>query len=657
MNENYFITAISAINPGAFKKREYKFGEEGKTYSGWFSSEAPVRYMIDMLAEKGKLFDKFITISSRKCLGLEDGGEYNFRTLGEEKVPEDVLKCFPVQSEKASACIPGSPEKASAYDYYYAVIKDSVRNVCEKYPDIEAIIKNNYGGEIDSYLKTAFLSKEEQIPVEDDPTEEEIKGFIERQLGNPGDINIFLDVTGGSRVASVVTMLITRWYEQKCGAKIEQVIYASIMGTPRLVNLTGMYDLFSLANPNKKLRDIFSSVYSSTALENEEEIQSIVKNTWGMQRRTEEEIQKEEDLLSRAIDDLRSRPATMEILERLQELEGAKTRLKQSLFRKAREQLRNTTVEEEINYGEYIKNFYETFTETLVEKRILKLSDEYGAGENINKQKEKLRDLLNIEEQYYKRKKADGSVGRGGVLWWCRNVFSAAMKKNPSCSPLKLFKELLYVDSDKYDNWIEPKWKLNGANSSFNKEFIERITRIIKSDNKLFSMPPRDKYAGIKKYERLRNLYFNYGFPFACVDNNNNLHNDIQEAYIQIVQSWVEEMNKKWEDLWKSGRERQEYENMVERLYKEDISSFEMLIPQRDLSTVFVVDASRLSDPEKASNFIKDYMKIREEARRYRNAIAHVDNLKFSDYLNLDCQKAMTERINCWIDENIPDLE
>ena len=686
MSNNIFMAAVSNINEYNFKKLTYEYIDEdgktveGKKYTGYFSGEPGIKCAIDELLEQGLLFDKYVLFCSPKTMspvnindltidesgkvikgGLEEEDKELYKNFIKNLYGVDYSEVLDDSKIEDSNSEDKVFEKVSAYDYVEMIIRQKINEAIrgEQGEKVSSWLRdkgyvNSEGipteADIERYIQTACrIAGDKPIIMDDNPDIEVIKRNIEsQQSGYEEEMNIYIDITGGTRITSIVAMLMSRWYEQKKMAKVSKVLYSSIMNDSRLavIDWTKNYELFKIADSNSDLMKmvLFSEENENITkvLEGEglslEYIYRYVNDSSKNLNRYDQKNQKQYLIKVREV-----LAEHEEIRESLQgvHLSGIisqaidkyeKNQLTKSLIDYT-EQLSDTS--KEVEYDNFIVDFYENIIGALCSKGVLSTPDE-----NIS-------EVLNSMTWYYdkplKNKKTGKTYRLSGVVWLVSKMCKY-LKDNPDKKPKTYWFNMQKLDNsfymNNYSKGREPYFTLKGANLRENNYFMDKLR---KNEINMFNTLEIKEFNDIWRYEQLRNIYFNQGFPFAFITPKGSCLEDVREYYIKKVDALVDKLEKLYEE------DKKQYVDELEKLEDEEKGYILDEIPGYSLPDCIKLNSKKFSNKETGDIFIKKLKEIREEARPYRVATSHSGELKYAEYRKEENLKKMTNKIIRWI--------
>lgn len=238
---NILLTTLSAFNNSRLTRFAYEAESLGKngpkmTLDGYFSGEAPVRYLIQRLySERYVPFDKVIVLSTDKCAQsvpvINAVLEKETRSEDEQQFAEHLSARLGLTAGKAAAPV-------STEDYIRRVIVQETRAVLPR-----AETADPFGP--DSFL---FINTDRE-------KQDDLLQSIYQQAENDVEANIYVDLTGGSRVQGLMAVMVIAWLEAK-NYHVSCVVYANINNIPATIDdITSVYQCINAVVANAKKHD------------------------------------------------------------------------------------------------------------------------------------------------------------------------------------------------------------------------------------------------------------------------------------------------------------------------------------------------------------------------------------------------------------------
>lgn len=603
---NCFIETLSYIHKNLdlerFKTLSFVVPERETPFEGRQTNEAPSKYLMWSLAKEGKLFDKIRILVTDECIGDD------FRI--------------------------GALENRTTYEYYVDEMKKYIRKLSEEFSAIQELIDNRYNGSVDDYVASVF----KYVVVPSNPSREQSKAIVESVISgdevDDEDIKLSLDFTGGSRVASLISLLIVRILEIT-NAKLDKVVYANILNKPfEIVNLIESYNLLQSVENIAKAQSIGSN-------------KGIVEELHKMQLATEGDVQAAGKLDMKAeiasgnfekmsVDKQKAEKKELDAysensvgLAKKQLKTGAEQVAKINKTSPFEKLTKNNGVDK--NDRTIIVDFYETLIGILCDLNIIIYTK--SDLKDKEKQKDAIQKAIQANDSYYIRYNKRGIPSEGVILRvreWLR-----WLDKNRQFFPVKNFEHKIKIVNRDYD-YAGNKYFVKGVNSTLSDVFlayIEKNNIVINSQSALDSF---------KKYERLQRIYFNCGFPFMCVSvKNSDIYPEIMDYYLDKTSELMASL----EELKKTDEEC--YLRELKKLIADE-AYLTQNIPYMIEMSLWYVNPKKFQSDTACEDFIKSLCKRIEEVRPYRNAVSH--NLR-NAYSDREAMRNIANKIKNWTQE------
>ena len=595
---NYFIETISLIpknlTPETFKETEY-LTPQGRIFKGKHTNEGPSKYLMWSLAKEGKLFDKVIMLVTKECVELPVQAVYGKTTC----------------------------------EYYVDSMKEYVKQLSDEFDLIKKQLDSNYGGSVDEYIRRAF----KPVFIPSDPSEKEsgeiAKAIIPNDEIIEDKIDMHLDFTGGSRVASLISLLLVRMLEA-AGSKVKRIVYGNILDKPtRIVDLTESYDYLlepieniARAHLNDSSTDIIAE-FKKFGLATDDDIRDAsqidLKNeevSRNLKKQSEDKIKSDEEEL----DKLSSSSAGVAGVVKRKSTEKTKASNKKSPFTKL------------LGFSDekLIVDFYEEVFGILYDLNVIICA---VSGLTADKQKEAIKNAIKANDNYYIKYNKSGKEC-AGVLQKAKK-WLALLRDNPHYEPLKTFKNKTKATAREYD-YISSLPYVKGLSGTHTDIFADYL---IQSSTEVNCESPIDAF---KEYTRLQRIYFNCGFPFMCMGTNNSeMYPEIKDYYFEKVEDLMVSLSEL------RSENRVLYTDRLNELI-ENSAALEKEIPYMVEMSVWDVNETKFDSDDDKKEFITILCKRIEKVRPYRNAISHNAANEYSD---LSAQKLMAAQIREWLYE------
>ena len=507
-----------------------------------------------------------------------------------------------------------------------ALKQESTGAIIQHWMKERGFLKEDGTPDLEKYIcTTCRFTNGGPLTISDNPSPEELKRCLESQITFGQKADLYVDITGGTRVASIVSLIISRWYEQKNNASIGKVLYSSIMNREGIIiDWTENYKLFGLANPSTRITEFFEGEELLSPNEYRE-INALINDAKESGTNNAERIMRLQDF-----EELLSQKNTMESLELRVRIQKAIRQLQASAFEKLRESSKGLS---EGDRGRFIKDFYESIEGILINAEVLDLDrSKKGilAGSKVNDA------VMTVRTYYYGNEKNKQNSVLGRIQ---RQILR--LQNDNRIEPKQAWTEFQQVDNAKLYQFINKKeYTLKGANGFLNKAFIDDL-----KENKIKcspSLPPVDQWS-ISDYENWRNVYYNAGFPFACIDGKNSVYDDVRRYYLRKCA----ELFKELQDL----REKDPNKYQEQLNYYDDDENLAFRIPQMVFFEALIVNEKKLGGKDSSEAFFEEYMSLHSNARMFRNAEAHPDESRLTEYRKFESVNDMVERIKEWLDK------
>lgn len=594
---DYFIETISLIRTDItsdeFEKSVTEYlTPEGISFKGKLTNEGSSKYLMWCLAKEGKLFDRVIMLVTKECVEV------------------------PVQAVDGK----------TTYEYYVASMKEYVKQLSCEFNSIKELLDRNYRGSIDEYVDRTF----KRVLISPDPSKKEFgeiaKAIIPDDEKIKEKIDIHIDFTGGSRVASLISLFITRILEA-AGSKVKRIVYGSkIDELTRIIDLTKSYDsllesIEEIANAHMRNSgaDILA-VFKKLGLATDGDITEAAQID-----QINEEISR--DLKKKNPDEIKDKKDKLDSLSL--NSSGAAGAVKLQYTQKAEENI-NTSPFIKLkgfNDKKLILNFYEEVFGIFYDLNVFLCN---SPGLSAEKQKDLIKNSVRANDNYYK-----GVLQK--VKKWLDQLskphYSKTQSKQYYYKPQETFEYKTKITAKEYASVASQKYvtALSEKHSDIFKAYFTQSNTVAES-------------VSPKEHARLQRIYFNCGFPFMCMGvglNSSEPYPEITDYYLKKVERLFSSL----EELRSNNIKR-----YVERLNKllKSPAALEAEIPYMIKTSVWEANGDKFNSDDDKKEFIKTLCDRIEKVRPYRNAISHkLDN----EYSKLSAQKAMTAEIRKWLDE------
>ncbi len=596
MKENYYFAAMSIINGSRLNVGDdlpqiEVISESGEKYSGFQTNEVPTYFYMEKLAKKGHLFDHMEFFVTRECME----------------------KRFKIEKQEKTTC-----------EYLRDRFVQEINRLREKYGSIDEIICKKYEGETENYLDRVLNYR----LIENTSDNGDLYNKLSEALNiNLADACVYMDMTGGSRLSQIVSLLLMRIMEN-LGAKVEMIIYVDITQGAKIIDATDNYRICRLI----ELKD------NEVNFAKEAEKIGIAKNI------DLEEIQLVASLKADVSNSIKS--VGEQNIKKLDVIDN-KTSGNSLIERKKEHSVRQ--IKETVN----IKNPFTRLNKLDDEKLIVSFYEEgvyafYEVGlirdrengrsfrKNLNnsqlqKQQREVKELIQQMLFYYnmdnRGNKVKGQPYFHSVIGECQRIIHL-LSEHTEISPLPLWESRCDVGDDFYKNYRNRYGMFYGTelNEKLLEEYQHCHGQINTCDNSF-----------LKMWGHYQIVYANYGFPFQFVCKN-VFYAEIRKYYIDKVSELMKEID--------GQKKRLENEDYIEKL-KEMANTLTERIPLRVDCNKLRIDESILNEQGLEKNgFMKILAERMERVRPYRNDIAH----KLQIY-STEQKKELSSEIRQWVKE------
>lgn len=533
------------------------------------------------------LYEKDENIKYRGFLSNEAPLQYCIDTLAKEGKLFDKY-IFLVTSE----CI-GDPKniykgkKVNTADYIKEKLIEYIQ-IALRRDELLGFRLNEMGyNDIKSYVENCI--KFEQIDLgEEIRLHEKSKWEFKDDIRN---LDIYFDFTGGTRHVQVVSFLLLLAYKER-GAVIKDIIYADYSSNPKIIR-----------NINDTLDSYFELVTTVGVDKTNVAVEKIDSSYVGNREETEKfdnEIEDHKDSLKKTDT---SKFEGKDFNDPL--INAEKERQIQKVNKNNSKNPFQKCVREDIN--ETIKSFNENIINCLVDTKVIvseKINDRY------------LKNGVMICIDYY-----FGSKYVHGVIDVVQEVLDF-LQENVYKNAVEYWKERCDISNTLYDEYYaehKTKTNLRVVNERAYKDYCD-----VNSNNNLVF--------------RNQIVFFNYGFPFACMDKGSYCHTDIRKHYIVKIEKLIEDI----EEIRRTSSV-EDY-----RKYLNEIRvNVKKRIPIHTNKKSFMINKSLFHDSEdEAQCFLRELVRRLDIVQPYRNDIAHNINKKTTEE-----KKSLVSEIKEWLNE------
>ncbi len=601
---NCFIETLSltrSLLPGNLECRvadESMLPLSGSTpdFQGNQTNISPTKYYFWYLTQKREILDRVVVVTDDICL--------------EEK--EEALG------------------GRTTYDYYLDEIKAYLKELSDSNAFFSETIGRRWGS-VTEYVDAIFMP----VRISKQTEAKKWSEVVWQITGNvvEGDsIDLYFDFTGGSRVASLISLLLLKVIEVG-SAKVQRVIYVEKSGLEKII--TDCTESYGILTSIERIAMARASQDNPT--------------TQLVQELKELGLAKESDLAGMAIiDKLRkkdqlslSRDEAKAIQKSGEEFRhdfNASNSLIREVGSVAVENLRRSSgrsafrklSEDRKQAAKLILDFHEAIMMVLIDNEILRYVGQSSL--DTRRQKELILNALKANDNYYScyytvkgRQVERGVISE--VHRWLRSV-----RDNPRFTAEKTMAHYLNVSLVEYDRAI---WKMRLI-----KGFTGPLTQAF--DKYLEGVPLSVRDSRGTDRVSWQRVYYNYGFPFACMapGGSTDVFSEIQEYYLNSALSLMESLDKLRE--LHSGK----YTDELDQLLR-DRSELERRLPYMTRFSFLEVSKEKFASGED-EQFLQTLCARLEEVRPYRNAIAHKIKNRYSEP---ESQEEEAKRIRAWLEE------
>ena len=586
-------------------------------FPGRQTNEAPTKYIIWKLAQEGKVLDKIFVFNTKETIGME--------------LPHIQKTTYQYYCESIIAYI---DELSGKNDFLCGFLRS-------RYSDYD---RSRYNSAAQAYFYDIVVS---QI-VREEMQSSEWKGLMD-SIFEYENIDIYFDYTGGSRVASLMSMFTVRIAEIK-EARIKQVIYSDINNRhPRIVDLTQTYCImgdiveFERAQGTEKQVNREHQIGKKLGWIRQEESndtelydKSSSEAANSLKKKSDSEIKALENKVKQDAAGASglSRRSKEAIVKQIK-VNNAK-----SVFLTLLNKLSIPNVEsvEAINWDKisdksievFIASFYEEIIDAFCEAGVM---DYHGEKLNLAKdRKESIKKAITSNSDYYLKTLKSGS--RVGLIPVVQRWLRYLKGKGRNRDPIEVFRENCDVFSETNKGRSDRMRYVVGVSKELHNEFIEYLSES--------GHDPENTDVSFSELFSMQLVFFNYGFPFALICNGKRLKK-VESYYLDLVEAFMRELSRM------KNADRQAYFSKISRLC--DDNNTDDLIKElpclTEMEELWSINEDKLSGKEKEA-FVQDLSRRLEKVRPYRNANAHKNNDALRDREN---QIMLAKEIISWLIE------
>ena len=206
---------------------------------GNFTNEAPTKYLLNRKMEESySFFDKIIILGTRECQ------EDKIGDLFEKAIKDAGGRTAGLEKNKENA---GKFLNMTTLEYYEWMILDHIRHLekgdeSEEGRNPEDVLKED-AGDLFIFLNVDKLDSGK------------ISEEIQKQSAEDAMSYIYMDYTGGTRVTSLIAMMLCRWLEVR-NYRLECAVYCDINNRANTVrDITDVYGMFDTIIAHDKIYD------------------------------------------------------------------------------------------------------------------------------------------------------------------------------------------------------------------------------------------------------------------------------------------------------------------------------------------------------------------------------------------------------------------
>lgn len=606
---NCYIETLSLMKK-VFPPRQFRLDDQAmvpsgageRRFSGQQTNEPQTKYYIWKLAQQKQVLDRIIVIVTKECV-------------------EDLVE---------------STEGQTSFQFYQLAIVQFLNELCEENTFFKYWLQKHHGGNAEAYLQA--IMKPVMIPerMETAYWRSIISMISERPEKEP--LHLYFDFTGGSRVASLISLLLLRTIEGSQGAEVRQVIYSDVQdpNDPKLVECTGNYAIVSsleqIAVASAGGEDSSSKITDALILlgiadDTEKAVSQRIDDARGLAeaalRKSDQAHAKE---MVSAVD--LGAKSTTSIAGGYQRkvLESARAASNTSAFQKLCKR----------NDATLIKDFHEEIMGILMDEKVIRFTGKTGKKDP----KDKLKELLKINQEYYEKTlfwfEFDRRTGRSERVSYpagvCPQVhrWLETLSFNPQMKPLDVLQAFCDVRREEYVCAVNRLTYVNGINARNAERYLQYL-------EEHHIEPNEYDFFDVDDWQR---VYFNLGFPFACVFNS-TVYPEISNYYLQKAKRLMKMLEAQ------QLQDPNVYSDTLKRLLSEP-DKLEMEIPLMVKMSQWSVEQTIFASPAEANSFVTTLCSRIEQVRPYRNAVAH--NLE-NEYRRPERQRDIADRIRGWLEE------
>lgn len=579
------IVTLSKINetlsPEAFREHTYH-ASDGMCFTGRQTNEGPTRYFIYQLAERGELFDRIILLVTDECMSTK---------------------------------IPAVGGRVT-YDYYVSNMKETLRQTMEQFPELDHVLETRHGGDMNGYLNGLFLP----VSTSDEWAKEIVQLVCSDDDSKPDERNqIYIDFTGGSRVASLTSLFLARILEA-VHAEVQQIVYADLLTKPEAItDCTEQYAfLSSIENlaiakesPKAILEELQRIGFAGADID-----MDAAEKLDKLEKASREKYTKSSEESRDALDS--------EFGSFIHDSEGiAKAVLRQSYHRVQRNWHMSGYQKLYLRPDQkLITDFHSSLMNIFLDEDIIRCT-------NPREQKPKpvIEESMKANESYY-----FGTEKLHGVLPELR-CWMEELQAHPEYHPKNMLLRRQKPNDPCYFDFT----------ASYPKRVNEVAVKLFLTYMAEHMIKPGgvSLQSQLRNYSRMQTVFFNYGFPFMCmgVGSNDRFYKDLYTDYSQKVHTLMERL----EQLFLN--DKAAYRAELSRLLA-DPAALQDAVPFLAVSSCWEVNPSRFSSEAEVLAFTHTFCEQMKFIRPYRNAISHDHDNEYAEYEN---QEKAAAQLRVWL--------
>ena len=570
-------------------------GAEARSFPGQQTNEPQTKYYIWKLAQSNQVLDRILVLVTKECM----------------EQPIEVVG------------------NLTTYEFYVEAIRCYLEELAKENIFFGKWLSETYAGDTSAYLKNTL--KPVMVPERMDSAEwRRIVSMITEKDAEE-KLELYFDFTGGSRVASLISLLLLRIIEEANHAVVKQVIYSDVQNRddPKLVDCTRNYAILTsleriaVANTagEKATRKIVDELVKmglsdESELTGTEAIDRVQQNAdCALRKREREAVREDLSAAERSIKDSSGLAKGF----KNNAIQKAKTVNSESPFRSLSKR------------KDLILVFHEEIMGILLDLQIV----------HSKLRKDRLVELMKANSDYsedlwrwnrFNPKTRKYDIGESALVGVYPQLkkWLKLLAAQPSQSAWDVIEQQTDVRLPEYARIVDNRRFLNSATKKHTADFVKYLKeKEIASADYAY-----EQLAGMER------VYLNLGFPFPCCYRG-ELYYEISNYYLDRTVALFDELE----------QIRQKDVNA----YQERMAKLQSVPGELERAVPFMMkmkqwswSQEKFSSPEAAERFAKELFERIEEVRRYRNAIAHKLENKYSDPV---LQEELAKKIRIWLQE------